>query len=167
MTAAMPKQAFTQNDCDKAMSKAKIELMGSDDCTFFIHCVLTLIHIWDDTMPTAWTDGVHVGYNRAFFMTCSEEERVGLILHETLHVVFMHMLRLMGFDPKKWNRACDYVINLIIISRGFKLPKGGLYDTQYRDMFAEQVYALLPQVKADRLRRRKTKPCRARSMTCW
>jgi predicted metal-dependent peptidase len=144
MTAAL--NNFDPQTADKALSKAKIALMSHPDCTFFTHCVLKLVHKWDHTIPTACTNGREIRYNPQFFMGLSPDERVGLILHETLHVVFMHMLRLGERDPGRWNAAADHVINLYILERGFKLPTGGLHDRQYKGMHTEQVYALLPEM---------------------
>ena len=71
-------------EADKAMSKAKITLMASDETVFYVTVMLSLEHIWDDTMPTAYTDGRVCGYNPEFFMNyCNADERVGLVLHET------------------------------------------------------------------------------------
>jgi Schitoviridae HNH endonuclease len=132
-------------EANKALSKAKIHLMCKPDTTFFSVVCLSLPHVWDDTIQTACTDGTKISYNPKFFMEdCSSAERIGLILHETLHVVFSHMLRLGSRDPVKWNKAADYAINLIIVDAGIKLPEGGRLDTKYAGMSAEQIYELLP-----------------------
>jgi predicted metal-dependent peptidase len=143
MTAALN---LDLQEADKALSRAKIALMAHPDCTFFTHCVLKLVHRWDHAIPTACTNGREIRYSPQFFMGLSPDERMGLILHETLHVVFMHMLRLGGRDPGRWNAAADHVINLYILERGFKLPAGGLHDSKYKGMHTEQVYDLLPDM---------------------
>ena len=131
-------------DAIKAMDRAKIELMSKPDTVFFITICFALRQLWDTTIKTACTNGKCIKYNPAFFMSLSLEERVFLVLHETLHVAFMHMCRLKGRNPQKWNMAADYVINDLLILRGFKMPSGGLHDLQYRGMSAEQVYDLIP-----------------------
>jgi hypothetical protein len=132
-------------EANAALSKAKLQLMSSPEAVFFSVVMLSLQHIWDETQPTAYTNGRLCGYNPSFFMRCTPRERVGLILHETLHVALLHICRALSFDsPMKFNMAADYVINLIIIDAGFELPPGALIDEQYRDMSVEEVYALLP-----------------------
>tara|TARA_R110000737_G_scaffold350027_2_gene387837 strand:- start:1035 stop:2156 length:1122 start_codon:yes stop_codon:yes gene_type:complete len=131
-------------EIDKLLSKAKVHLMSKPDATFFTVVCLSLVHKWSEDVPTAATNGTTVLYNADFFSSLSPEERVGLILHETLHVVFQHMLRLGDKDPRKWNRAADYAINLIIVIAGFKLPEGALLDFKYQNMSAEHIYTLLP-----------------------
>ena len=129
-----------------ALNKAKIQLMTYPDSTFFTTVLFSLVHIWDDTIDTAATNGKYIKYNIEFFMSLDAEERLFLLLHETLHVVLMHMCRLDGRDPVRWNMAADYVINALLISLGYKMPKMGLYDPQYIGMSTEEVYKLLPQI---------------------
>lgn len=128
----------------KALSKAKVALMCEPNSVFFSHLCLSLVHQWVESIPTAATNGKRIIYNPTFFMSLSELERVGVMLHEVLHVAFRHMERLDERDAKKWNVAADYVINLIVIAAGFLLPSGCLYDRQYEGMTTEEVYDLLP-----------------------
>lgn len=128
----------------KAMNKAKIQLMERPDSIFFTTVCFSLQFHWDETIPTACTNGKELRINPAFFLSLNPAEQVFLLLHETLHVAFMHMVRLSERNPAKWNMAADYVINALLIARGYTMPKGGLYEKQYRDMSTEAVYNLLP-----------------------
>lgn len=135
---------MTLEAAKKALDKAKLALMSTPDTVFFITLCFSLKHKWDETIPTACTNGTEVRYNPGFFLGLKPEERVFLILHETLHVAYLHMLRLAARNAKKWNIAADFVINLQLVERGFKMPKGGLLDYQYAGMSTEQVYDKLP-----------------------
>lgn len=132
-----------------ALQKAKIQLMGRTDTAFFTTVLFSLKHIWDNSIGTAGTNGKHIRFNIDFFMNLCEEERLFLLLHETLHVALMHMLRLNGRDHGRWNVAADYVINLMLVKRGYKMPKGGLYDTKYEGMSVEEVYDALGEQKPE------------------
>lgn len=129
---------------DLALNKAKIQLMSKPDSAFFTHLCFSLHHKWSDLVSTAATNGTEILFNILFFMGLDAEERVFLMIHETMHCAYMHMGRLLGRDPERWNIACDYVINLQLVERGFKMPKCGLLDRKYAGMSAEQVYDLLP-----------------------
>lgn len=122
--------------------------MGTLDAAFFTHLCFSLIHRFDDNMPTAGTNGKEIIWGTKFFMEMLDnEERVFLMLHETLHVALLHMVRMpKGWCHDRWNIACDHVINLILIERGFKMPRKvpGHADKQYTGMHAEAVYRLLP-----------------------
>lgn len=135
------------------MTKAKVSLMSRPDSCFFTTLCFSMKHVWDTTIPTACTDGVKVMWNPDFFMGLADaEERIFLMLHEVLHTAYMHMFRTNGRDHKRWNIACDHVINLQLISRGFRMPTGdnaGHADPKYVGMSAEQVYDLLPEKCGD------------------
>lgn len=135
---------FTEQDLKKAFDKAKIDLMSRPDSAFFTTICFSLIHIWDEAVPTACTNGIEIRMNPKFFMDLTKDEQVGLLLHETLHVAYLHMIRLADRHPQKWNIAVDHVINLQLQERGFSLPKGALMDPQYQGMSGEQVYPLIP-----------------------
>lgn len=146
MTAAM---TYDKAELERCYSKTKIALMERKDSAFFASLVFSLRHEFTLAVPTACTDGTWIKTNPLFFLSMTPEERLGVLLHETLHAAFLHMWRMTSRNPQKWNRACDYVINLMLIDRGFVLPQGVLYDTQYAGMSAEEVYALLPDIQND------------------
>jgi predicted metal-dependent peptidase len=99
--------------------------------------------IWDDTQQTAWTTGLKLGFNRAFFLRCSPEERIGVLVHECYHVAAMHILREGKREHDLFNQAADHVINLDLESRGFKLPSFRLADPRFIGMGTEEVYNIL------------------------
>ena len=131
-------------DHHQALSKAKIQLMARPDSAFFTTVCFSLKHVWDDRIPTACTNGKEIRFSPKFFMSLSVEEQIFLLIHESMHVAYLHMVRLGARDRKKWNIAADYVINHQLIERGFKMPAMGLHDPQYAGMSTEQVYDKLP-----------------------
>jgi len=99
-------------------------------------------------VDTAGTDGTTLLMNPQFFMSLNPDERVFLLVHEVLHVAFMHMLRINGREHEKWNHACDYYINLMLVDRGYKMPANGLIDRKYAGLNPDQIYPLLPNQPA-------------------
>ena len=93
--------------------------------------------------PTAATDGYHIFYNPDWMARLNDAELRGLLAHEVLHVLFDHADRRRERDPKGWNIACDFAINLLLIGQGFKLPAGGLMTREFAGMTAEQIYGEL------------------------
>jgi predicted metal-dependent peptidase len=94
---------------------------------------------------TAATDGRHFFYNREFIKSLTLPELLFLVGHEVLHVVYDHLGRRNGRDPKLWNMAADYIINYTLKQEAVgTMPAQGLYDPKYTDeMTAEEVYELL------------------------
>jgi len=94
----------------------------------FIAAVMTRVkREVSDKVPTAGTNGNWVRFNPTWCEKLTDEELFGLVLHESCHVVLMHMWRREGRDPKIWNVANDALINAYIKSRGWQLPKGGVH----------------------------------------
>lgn len=128
----------------EALSRAKIHLMTKPGSVFYTHLCFSLKHLWDDTIKTACTNGKEIRFNTKFFMDLSFEERVFLLVHESMHVAYVHMERVQDRDAAKFNVAADHCINLQLIEAGFKMPSVGLADPQYKGMSTEQIYDLLP-----------------------
>ena len=94
----------------------------------FIAAVMTRIkREVSDKVSTAGTNGSWVRFNPTWCEPLTDEELFGLVLHESCHVVLMHMWRRESRDPRLWNYANDAIINAYIRSRGWQLPKGGVH----------------------------------------
>lgn len=133
------------SDLTRIFNRAKVGVMAKPDSTFFSTILFSLKHSWDETIPTACTNGINLRINPTWFTNMSDGARIGLLVHEVCHVAYQHMLRVGDRDFKLWNIATDYVINNLLVSRGFELPEDGLIDSKYNDMSSEQVYELLKQ----------------------
>jgi len=89
---------------------------------------------------TMATDGVSLLWNPE---TLTAATLAGTLAHEVMHPALHHHLRRSGRDPKKWNIACDYAINPLLVDAGLKLPEGVLLENRFRGMSAEQIFNLL------------------------
>jgi predicted metal-dependent peptidase len=110
-----------------------------------------IIECW--TIETADIDGKTLRYSPKFVLEQSVKQMAGLLAHEVMHVAQQHHLRRGKREPVRWNVACDYAINPIILDAGMELPEGKLLDLKYEDMSAEEIYELLPKSTS------KTCPC--------
>ena len=135
--------ALTQKERELQLDKAKMQLMIRPDTVFFTSIMFSLVYKWDDTIPTAAVDGRHMFVNPKFFDSLTVDERLGVFVHEVLHVALDHITRGLEHDPQLSNDAADYVDNLIVLSAGFKLPAGCLVDNRFEGMSYEQVYKIL------------------------
>jgi predicted metal-dependent peptidase len=93
-----------------------------------------------EAVPTMAVDGRDMFANPDFTVKMSEEETIGVLCHEVLHIANLHHLRKGDRDHQLWNMACDYVINPIVLGAGMKLPADRLEDRKYDGMSAERVY---------------------------
>ena len=116
---------------------------------FFASLLLGLKRSYDDSVPTMCTDGECLKIGPAFVHGIEDEEIRGVLIHEVLHCALGHPWRRGDREPRKFNYAADYAINLLIddyIKAGnpVALPQGCLLDQQYRDLSTEAIYARLP-----------------------
>jgi predicted metal-dependent peptidase len=125
----------------KQMQRARAGLVLKHP--FFASLALRLRMREDVTCQTAWTDGRVLAYNPHYVSMLPTEKLEGLTAHLVMHPACGHHRRRQGREARTWNRACDYVINWILLDAGLTLPDGHLYLDQYRGETAESVYARL------------------------
>ena len=94
-------------------------------------------------VKTMATDGISLLWNPEFVETLTAATLAGTLAHEVMHPALNHHLRRSGRDPKRWNIACDYAINPLLVDAGLKLPEGVLIENRFRGKSAEQIYNLL------------------------
>jgi predicted metal-dependent peptidase len=94
------------------------------------------------SIPTMATNGVVLRYNPAFVDTLNAATLAGVLAHEVMHPALQHHTRRAKRDPRRWNEACDYAINPVLLDAGLSLPDDVLVDPRFRGMSAEQIYNL-------------------------
>jgi predicted metal-dependent peptidase len=107
-------------------------------------------HRVSEEVPTACvrTDGTYA-FNPHFFLgLASDGERATLIVHEIMHLALSHFDRLGERDPRLFNVAADHEINLLLEEAGFVPIPGWICDDRFRNMRAEDIYAILQQEMA-------------------
>ena len=88
-------------------------------------------------------------YNPAYVRVLPEDKLVGLAAHTVMHPACGHHKRRGTRVPGLWNKACDYVINPILLEAGLTLPDGFLFDEAFKGKAADSVYALLQDGNPD------------------
>jgi predicted metal-dependent peptidase len=111
---------------------------------FLATLALRLERVEDPSAGTAWTDGVRLAVDPAWFGGLDDDQRVVVVAHECYHVALAHHLRRGGRDHARWNIACDYAVNALLQVDGFLLPPGALLDPRFGDACAEAIYSQLP-----------------------
>ena len=76
---------------------------------------------------TTATDARKFYYNREFIDCLSIEETQFMLSHEALHCALSHFNRRQHRVTHKWDLACDYAINPLLINDGLKAPPATLY----------------------------------------
>ena len=93
--------------------------------------------------PTTGTDARKFYYNPEYVQELRTEEAQFVLAHEALHCALSHFARRAHRVKHRWDLACDYAINPILIADGLKPPPGILMMKEYVGMSAEEIYPLL------------------------
>jgi len=77
-----------------------------------------------------------------------EEELLGAVCHEILHIAGEHLFRKGKRDHFLWNIATDIKVNHILKTQGFKLPKNviifdEIFGRPVKDLTPEEIYDLI------------------------
>jgi predicted metal-dependent peptidase len=125
------------------MQKARTTLLL--DHPFFGTLLFRLGARLCNSIQTMATDGISLFYNPEFVETLNAAELAGVLAHEVMHPALQHHTRRGDRDAKRWNMACDYAINPMLVDAGLTLPKDVLLDPRFRGMSAERIYNLIEE----------------------
>ncbi len=125
------------------ISRQRTELVLSQP--FFGALALRLKMVEDRSAKTCWVDGESFGYNPDYIDSLTDLELRGVLAHEVMHVANGHCWRRGPREDRRWNGACDYAINPIVLASGFVLPKDVLNATRFAGKSAEEIYGVLTQ----------------------
>ena len=92
---------------------------------------------------TTATDARKFYYNLDFVEALSPEETQFILAHEALHCALSHFARRQHRIKRRWDVACDYAINPLLIRDGLTPPSGSLYHEDFEGMTAEEIYPCL------------------------
>lgn len=105
-----------------------------------------------DWCPTTATDVRAFYYNPVYIAGLSLEQTQFMLAHEALHCALSHFARRQHRTRHRWDLACDYAINPLLVTDGLQPPPGALLDANYRGMTAEEIYPLIdPQDPSETL----------------
>ncbi len=97
----------------------------------------------DTWCPTTATDARRFYYNPNYINALSLDETQFMLAHEALHCALSHFARRQHRVKHRWDLACDYAINPLLVDDGLKPPPNALLMPLYKGMTAEEIYPLL------------------------
>ena len=123
------------------MQIARAKLLGTNP--FFARLAYKLALKESTQFKTAATDGISLHFNAGYVWGLPMRELIMVWAHEVLHPALRHHTRRNGRDAVLWNKAADYVVNIVLVKAGFKLPSTWLYDPMFDGMAVEKVFNIL------------------------
>jgi len=124
-------------DVAEEFSRCVIRLLYKEP--FFGHLLAGVVRHFGEHTPTAAvgvvSGQVTVYVNPTFFLErlADDSERIAVVKHEVLHLLFKHVVRARGRkDHRLWNIAADLVVNQWI--GAWRLPEGAVTLATFPDL---------------------------------
>jgi predicted metal-dependent peptidase len=103
-------------------------------------------------VPTMAVDGTRLFFNPEFTVSLTDKECLAVLAHETLHIALLHCYRKKHREHRRWNIACDQVVNAVLVAANIDLPKGrvppgplgALAEELYENITAEEMARYFP-----------------------
>jgi predicted metal-dependent peptidase len=92
---------------------------------------------------TTATDMKRFYYNPAYIDKLSLSQVEFVLAHEALHCALTHFVRRGHRIQRKWDLACDFAINPILVNDGLRPPPEAVVLNQFENMSAEEIYPCL------------------------
>ncbi len=94
---------------------------------------------------TSATDARAFYYNESYIEALSLAQTQFVLAHEALHCALSHFARRQHRDKRRWDLACDFAVNPLLIQDGLTPPPNALYLEEYAGMTAEEIYPLIEE----------------------
>lgn len=133
------------SDIETKLSAARTRLII--DKPFLGALVLRLPLVAGDPQwcRTTATDARKIFYNADYIEQLNVEETQFVLAHEALHCALSHFARRGHRIKMRWDLACDYAINPLLIRDGLKPPPNTLREKSYEGMTAEEIYPFIDE----------------------
>lgn len=99
--------------------------------------------------PTTATDARKFYYNPDYIDALSVDEVQFVLAHEALHCALSHFARRGHRVKHRWDLACDYAVNPLLINDGMTPPPGALTLHVFDGMTAEEIYPCIEDNSSD------------------
>jgi len=99
--------------------------------------------------PTTATDARHFYYNPDYIDALKLDQVQFVLAHEALHCALSHFARRQHRNKFRWDLACDYAINPLLLKDGLTPPPGVWVEESYEGMTAEEIYPLIDENNTD------------------
>lgn len=129
-----------QTDLETKLAAARTRLIL--DKPFLGALVLRLPVVEADPAwcPTTATDARRFYFNPDYIAGLSLSETEFILAHEALHCALSHFARRQHRVKARWDVACDYAVNPLLVDDGLTPPPNTLLEESFEGMAAEEIY---------------------------
>jgi len=134
-------------DVDTKLSAARTRLILDKPFLGALVLRLPMLEANPSWCKTTATDAKTFYYNRDYIKELSLEQTQFVLAHEALHCALSHFARRQHRVKHRWDLACDFAINPILVKDGLHPTPDALYLEAFNDMTAEEIYPLLDEME--------------------
>jgi len=92
---------------------------------------------------STFSDGKTFYYNPDYIDALDQDQTQFALSHEALHCALSHFHRRGHRIRHRWDLACDYAVNPLLINDGLKPTPDAMHLKEYEGMTAEEIYPCL------------------------
>ena len=92
---------------------------------------------------TTYSDGKTFYYNADYIDALDNDQTQFALSHEALHCALSHFYRRGHRIKHRWELACDYAVNPLLINDGLKPTPDAMHLREFEGMTAEEIYPCL------------------------
>jgi len=99
---------------------------------------------------TTATDARKLYYNPDYIEALRQDELQFVLAHEALHCALSHFARRQHRLKHRWDLACDFAINPLLVREGFTPPPSALVEERFEGLTAEEIYPCLDDLDEEK-----------------
>jgi len=130
-------------DLDKKLATARTKLILEKPFLGALVLRLPMVRAKDDWCDATFSNGKKLYYNEHYIDALTPDQTQFVLAHEALHCALSHFARRQNRVQHRWDMACDFAINPMLINDGMKPPVDANYMREYDGMTAEEIYPML------------------------
>ena len=128
------------DELEQKLSAARTKLILDKPFLGAITLQLPLIPAAGNWCRTTSTDAKNIYFNPRYIESLNISQTQFILAHDALHCALSHFYRRQHRDKQRWDLACDYAVNQILIDEGLQAPPGALTNDVFKGLTAEEIY---------------------------
>lgn len=137
------------DDIEKKLSAARTRLVLDKPFLGALTLRLPMVEADPAWCPTTATDARSFYYSADYIERLSVAQVQFVLAHEALHCGLSHFARRQHRIKQRWDVACDYAVNPLLLADGLTPPPGALDDEHFHGMTAEEIYPCIDENTQD------------------
>ncbi|MFV2061070.1 MAG: VWA-like domain-containing protein [Gammaproteobacteria bacterium] len=141
----MSDENASESDVEIKLSAARTRLIIDKPFLGALVLRLPLVKADPSWCRSTATDARKFYYNEQYIDALSLAQTQFVLAHEALHCALSHFARRQHRIKNRWDTACDYAINPLLLKDDLTPPPGILVEESYNGMSAEEIYPYIDE----------------------